>query len=242
MEGDHDTGMEGGHNKGGTDLDTSYQLSQDETISRSEKLCLNIFIYTLVMTFTNHLPLLNHHQFCCRWHQENCLQINTFSQTAYHAKMNVMVKLLTKREHLSPSINPVLIMGIRDRGQVSLVSKIPQLETFCYLPVFCTVVWHIQKYCRWWVTCEWHASVIFNIFLHQNRILNQALCLCGVNISQSHWHSAKLRLLLFPLVVMDKPIVLDIQPNMAYMASLTLKQSLHNELVQVNNTVYNHSF
>ena len=31
MEGDHDTGVEGDHNTGGADLDTSYQLSQDDT-------------------------------------------------------------------------------------------------------------------------------------------------------------------------------------------------------------------
>jgi len=31
MEGDHDIGVEGDHNTGGADLDTSYQLSQDDT-------------------------------------------------------------------------------------------------------------------------------------------------------------------------------------------------------------------
>jgi len=40
--------------------------------------------------------------------------------------MNVMVKLLTKREHLLPSINPVLIVGIRNCGQASPTSKILQ--------------------------------------------------------------------------------------------------------------------
>ena len=54
-----------------------------------------------------------------------------FSHTAYHSIMNVMVKLLTEREHLSTSINPVLIVGIRDRGQASLTSKILQLATSC---------------------------------------------------------------------------------------------------------------
>jgi len=61
--------------------------------------------------------------------------------------------------------------------------------------------------------------------------LNQALRLCGVSISQGYWHSAKLRVLLFSLVVMDKLIALDIH-GLYDIIDLKTNKVLHIELAQ----------
>ena len=49
--------------------------------------------------------------------------------------------------------------------------------------------------------------------------LSLALFLCGVKSNPGYCHRPKFRVLHFPLVVMDEPIVLDIQLNMGHMVS-----------------------
>ena len=118
------------------------------------------------------------------------------------------------------SSNLVPIAGMSGPGQVSHASEIPQLVTSGYWPASCIVEQTLERYWEWWIICEWLVSVIEHFIIIKTDTWSLVLFLCGVTSNLGCWHSAKLRVLHFPLVVMDELTALDIQRNTGPMVSL----------------------
>ena len=111
-----DADVEADHNTRDANLDTSYQLLQEDTTTE------------YIQVFHQQL----HHQFAMK---SNILSSShpcySYLQTVHHGIVGPMVRLLTERELSLPPRNAVPTVDIRGPGQVSHTLEISQLVTTC---------------------------------------------------------------------------------------------------------------